>query len=279
MFVRKTYRHIPDALELAGAPLQKTVTIVGGGLVGLTMALDLSRRGIPVLVLDDDNTVSVGGRAICHAHRTLQIWDRLACLDPILANGVSWSKGKIYHAEELVHEFNVGTADADGIPPFVNLQQYYVEAALVDAIGRQDDIDMRWNSKARLLRQEDDCVLLEVTGPDSTYQVSTRWLIAADGARSEIRTSLGLACEGIRFQDRFLNTSVRLPPGREAERRFWFDHPSHPGGTILMHQQADDLWRIDFELRDDEVDEATDIADAAARITGLVGEGETLEVE
>jgi len=279
MFVRQTYKHTPNTLELAGAPLQETVTIVGGGLVGLTMALDLSHRGISVLVLDDDNTVSMGGRAICHAHKTLQIWDRLGCLEDILKNGVSWSKGKIYHAEELIHEFCVGTADADGVPPFVNLQQYYVEAALVDAIARQDNIDMRWNSKARLLRSDNDCVLLEVEGPDSVYQISTRWLIAADGARSEIRTAMGLECEGIRFQDRFLNTSVRLPPGRVAERQFWFDHPSHPGGTILMHQQADNLWRIDFELRDDEANEATDIADAAARITGLIGEGEDLEVE
>ncbi|SIT40590.1 putative aromatic ring monooxygenase [Paraburkholderia ribeironis] len=279
MFVRQTYKHTPDRLELEGTPIQRAVVIVGGGLVGLTMALDLSCRGIPALVLDDDNTVSVGGRAICHAHKTLQVWDRLGCLEPVLANGVCWSQGKIFHAEELITEFSVGTTGADGLPPFINLQQYYVEEALINAIAQHDDIDLRWNSKARLLKVDADHVLIEVEGPHSTYQVTTDWLIAADGARSAIRTELGLECEGIRFEDRFLNTSVRLPPGRTAERLFWFDHPSHPGGTILMHQQADNLWRIDFELRDDEVDVATNIADAAVRITGLVGDTEDIEVE
>ncbi len=279
MFVRQTYTHTPDKQELQGDALKQQVVIVGGGLVGLTLALELAHRAIPVLVLDEDNTVSVGGRAICHASKTLQIWERLNSLEPIMAKGVSWSKGRIFHAEEQVNEFTLGNTDDDGIPPFINLQQYYVEEALLNAVNASTLIDLRWNSKASLIEAVDTQVRIQVEGPHSSYTVTCDWLIAADGARSSIRTAMGLECHGIRFEDRFLNTSVRLPPGRAAERLFWFNHPSHPGGTILMHQQADDLWRIDFELRDDEVDVATDIADAAARITGLVGQHEDIEVE
>ena len=51
------------------------VVIVGGGAVGLTLALALSRRSIDVLILEDDNRVCDGSRALGMARRTLDIWD------------------------------------------------------------------------------------------------------------------------------------------------------------------------------------------------------------
>ena len=70
------YRRPP---ELDGETRHCGVVVVGAGPVGLAAAIDLAQRDIPVLVLDDDDTVSVGSRAICYAKRTLEILDRLGC--------------------------------------------------------------------------------------------------------------------------------------------------------------------------------------------------------
>jgi 3-(3-hydroxy-phenyl)propionate hydroxylase len=78
------------------------------------------------------------------------------------------------------------------------------------------------------------------------------WLIVADGARSPIRRLLGLDVEGKIFQDRFLIADVVLDgelfPQDRTERWFWFDPPFHPGQSVLLHREADNVWRIDFQL-------------------------------
>ncbi|MEK6215896.1 MAG: FAD-dependent oxidoreductase, partial [Boseongicola sp.] len=58
-------------------PQRHPVVIVGGGPIGMATALDLGRKGTPVLVLDDHEGVGQGSRAICFAKRTLEIADRL----------------------------------------------------------------------------------------------------------------------------------------------------------------------------------------------------------
>ena len=78
------------------------VLVVGGGPVGLAVALDLGRKGTPVLVVDDHDGVGQGSRAICFAKRTLEIADRLGAADPMVEKGVVWSVGKVFHS--LRHE-------------------------------------------------------------------------------------------------------------------------------------------------------------------------------
>ena len=51
--------------QRTGSPVRHPVVIVGAGPVGLTQALDLAWRGVPAVILDDNNTVSVGSRAVC----------------------------------------------------------------------------------------------------------------------------------------------------------------------------------------------------------------------
>jgi 3-(3-hydroxy-phenyl)propionate hydroxylase len=74
------------------------------------------------------------------------------------------------------------------------------------------------------------------------------WLIAADGVRSTVRRALGLEFAGQVFEDRFLIADVKMKADFPTERWFWFDPPFHPGQSALLHRQADDVWRIDFQL-------------------------------
>jgi 3-(3-hydroxy-phenyl)propionate hydroxylase len=74
-YPRFEYRTPPQIAS--GQGLKVPVVVVGGRPVGLGLALDLDRQGVPVLLLDDDDTVSIGSRGVCYAKRALEILDRL----------------------------------------------------------------------------------------------------------------------------------------------------------------------------------------------------------
>ena len=122
------YQRHPD--QVSPRPASHRVIIVGAGPVGLTTALDLAHRGVPVVVLDDDCKLSTGSRAICFAKRTLEIWDRLGIGERMTSKGVSWNVGRVFFRDEEVWRFDLLPEPGHRRPAFVNLQQYYVEGFL-----------------------------------------------------------------------------------------------------------------------------------------------------
>jgi 3-(3-hydroxy-phenyl)propionate hydroxylase len=109
-------------------------------------------------------------------------------------------------------------------------------------------VAMRWKNKVTAVQPHDDHVRLQVETPDGSYALEADWLIVCDGARSPVRTMLGLDIDGKVFQDRFLIADVLMKADFPAERWFWFDPPFHPNQSVLLHREADDVYRIDFQL-------------------------------
>lgn len=247
---------VPDAAPRYAAPPppasgteHRRVVVVGGGLVGLTLALDLSQRGIGVTLLDDDDTVSTGSRAICFAKRTLEIYGRLGLGPKMLAKGITWQRGRVFHRDQEAYSFDLLPEQGHEYPAFVNLQQYYAEQWLVEAC-MEAGVDLRWRHTVTGVETRGDGATLHVTTPGGDYTLHADWLLACDGARSFVRESLGLPFLGQVFRDRFLIADVVIK-GEVAfptERWFWFDPPFHPGQSVLLHKQPDDVWRIDFQL-------------------------------
>ncbi|MEO8122413.1 MAG: FAD-dependent oxidoreductase, partial [Burkholderiales bacterium] len=194
-----TYTTLPyrkPAELLSGETSRHTVVVIGGGPVGLTAAIDCAQRGLQVLLLDDDNTVSVGSRGLCYAKRTLEVLDRLGCGQALVDKGVTWNVGRTFHGEGEVYNFNL-SPDADHHRPgMINLQQYYLEEYLVQRANAQPGLELRWKNKVVGVAQDAEGVLLEVETEDGRYQVHADWLIVADGARSPVRRMLGLDIEG-----------------------------------------------------------------------------------
>jgi 3-(3-hydroxy-phenyl)propionate hydroxylase len=239
------YRRSPDQ---DGLPAHHPVVVVGAGPVGLSAAIDLALRDIPVVLFDDDHMVSVGSRAICWAKRTLEIFDRLGCGQAVVQQGVGWNVGKVFHRDRLVFRFDLLPEPGHHRPAFVNLQQYHVEEILVDRLTALPAADLRWMNQVVAVTPLADRVGLRVDTPDGDYALTCDWLIVADGARSPVRTMLGLEAEGQVFHDRFLITDIRMKSDFPPERWFWFDPPFHRNQSALLHRQADDVWRIDLQL-------------------------------
>lgn len=252
-YVYPVFRYERCADRGRARPPRHPVIVVGGGMVGLTAALDLAHRGMRVVVLDDDDTVSSGSRSICQAKRSLEIWDRLGCAEAMMAKGVTWQVGRVFWREREIYNFDLLPEGGQRFPAFINLQQYYVEQFLVERLAQTPNVELRWKNKLVGLVAHTDGVCLTVDTPDGPYDVEADWVIAADGARSATRRLLGLDFKGRVFEDRFLIADIRMetPPfGRDGptERLFWFAPPFHTGDSALLHRQADNVYRVDFQL-------------------------------
>jgi 3-(3-hydroxy-phenyl)propionate hydroxylase len=98
----------------------------------------------------------------------------------------------------------------------------------------------------------------QATGVDVEFQtddgrlhaVHADWLVACDGGRSTVREQLGLSLEGTQYEGRYVIVDIEQDTRRTVERLAWFDPPSNPGSTILMHRQPDNVWRIDYQVAD-----------------------------
>lgn len=243
--------------ELKGENTGKyPVAIIGAGPIGMAMAIDLALQGIRSVILDDNNKVSVGSRAICWAKRTLEIFDRLGIGDRMLEKGVTWKVGRLFHGEKEVYNFDLLPDDAHKMPAFVNLQQYYVEEYLVDRIADFPDlIDLRWLNKVTGEEITDEGVALHVETEEGSYRLNADYVLACDGCKSQIRQRMGLKFDGHTFEEHFLITDVEMPePPFESEtpeRWFWFKPPFHSGQSALLHKQPDNIYRIDLQLGPD----------------------------
>ena len=272
------YARSPD--QSAREPAHHPVIVVGAGPVGLTAAIDLARRNIDVVLLDDDNKLSYGSRAICFAKRSLEIWDRMGCGDRFVEKGVSWSVGKVFFRDELVYQFDLLPESGYRRPAFVNLQQYYCEGFLHDHARTLRSLDIRWMNKVVGVAQRSDCVELTIETPDGPYRLRADYVIACDGVHSPIRAMIGQQARGRTFRDRFLIADVKMKVDLPAERWFWFDPPFHRNQSVLLHRQPDNVWRIDFQLGADADPELEKRPDRVApRIKALLGENVAFDFE
>ncbi|WBU60069.1 FAD-dependent oxidoreductase [Paracoccus albus] len=268
----------------AAAPVRHPVVVVGAGPVGLTTAIDLGQSGVPVVVLDDNDCVSSGSRAICFAKRPLEIFDRLGCGQHMVDKGVVWNLGKVFMGDSKVYEFNLLPEDGHRRPAFINLQQYYVEQMLLDRLRELQQegapIQLRGKSRVSAIGQHDDHVTVEIDTPEGSYDLEAEWLIACDGAGSPTRKMLGLDFVGRVFEDNFLIADVTMEAEFPTERWFWFDPPFNPGQSALLHKQPDGVWRIDLQLGWN-VDKAEEKKpeNVIPRIREMLGEDVKFELE
>lgn len=234
-------------------PANVPVLVAGGGPVGLTLAALLARQGIGSLVVEADEGYCSGSRAICISRRSQEILAWAGADQALAARSLAWTGGRSYWRDTEVLHFQMPSEATQRFAPMVNIQQYYIEQFVDEALrGAPDLVTVAWSSRVAQVRPGADGVEVEVETPQGLQTVKAGYLAACDGGRSTVRDKLGLQLEGTQYEGRYVIVDIRQKTKRPVERLAWFDPPSNPGSTLLMHRQPDDVWRIDYQIRDGE---------------------------
>ncbi|MCB2069757.1 MAG: FAD-dependent oxidoreductase, partial [Ottowia sp.] len=209
-----------------------------------------------------------------------EVLDRMGCGEQFVQKGVSWDVGRTFLRESEVFNFNLRPEADHHRPGMINLQQYYLEEYLIQRARQLPRLQMRFKSEVIAVTPGEQQVTLRVETPEGAYTLTTDWLVVADGARSPIRTMMGLDIEGKIFMDRFLIADVVMKADFPAERWFWFDPPFHPNQSVLLHKQSDNVWRIDFQLGwDADPEEEKKPEKIIPRVKAMLGDEREFELE
>ncbi len=230
------------------------VVIVGGGITGLTLACSMAQLGVAALLLDEDNTVGVKGassRGICYTQKSLEIFHKLGIYQKIAAKGIQWSVGRTFAGNDEVYSFDLREQSNFNLstqPPFINLQQFYIEGYLVERIHELGHVDIRWSSRVTGFEQSAEGALLTITTPAGDYQISADHVIDATGAHSPFHDWLGTTRQIKKGDDRWCIADVRFSTRPPVERHTWIEAPFNENRAVWQHLMADDVWRIDYQM-------------------------------
>jgi 3-(3-hydroxy-phenyl)propionate hydroxylase len=246
-----TWPHVRAPDLDARERIRYPVVIAGGGLSGLTLACDLLLRGVAVVLLDEDDTVGVRGassRGICYAQKSLEIFARLGIYEKIRAKGITWSVGRTFSGADEVYSFDLEDDRRSEQPPFINLQQFYLEWYLVNRIRELDEGAIRWKTSVVRVEHGSAGAIVHVETPLGTYALEADWFVDATGANSRIREELGIEAHVSRHTDRWCITDVRFEKPLQVERWTWIDAPFNEGRGVWQHLMADAVWRLDYQM-------------------------------
>ncbi|MDB5753493.1 MAG: pentachlorophenol 4-monooxygenase (Pentachlorophenol hydroxylase)-like protein [Ramlibacter sp.] len=241
----------------SGQASHHPVVIVGGGLAGLTAACALAQYGVAAIVLDEDNTVGVKGaasRGICYTQKSLEIFQRLGVYDRIAAKGIQWSVGRTFAGADEVYSFDLRQQSAYNLssqPPFINIQQFYIEAFLVDRIAELGHVQLRWQNRVTGFAQDGEAATLTVSTPAGDYRLRADHVIDATGCHSPFRKWVGASVTARKGDDRWCIADVRFTRKPPVERHTWIEAPFNENRAVWQHLMGDNVWRIDYQMAPD----------------------------
>ncbi|HET7887357.1 MAG TPA: FAD-dependent monooxygenase [Bradyrhizobium sp.] len=251
-------------------PVTERVLIAGAGPVGLVAAANLVRHGVPVTVFESGGDLSMESRASTFHPPTLDMLGELGVVQPLIAQGLIAPKFQYRNRRDgVIAEFDFGDiADQTRHPFRLQCEQSKLTRIIYDRLRGAPDLEIVFSSPVRAVTQNTDSVTVTVERDGRSEAHSYRWLIGADGARSDVRRSLDIEFEGFTWPDRYLVVSTP------------FDFHSVIPGLATVSYVADPvrwhfllgipgLWRVMFRIAPEESDE---LALSAEFVTALMAE-------
>jgi len=190
--------------------IEDRVLIAGAGPVGLVAAAQLVRQRIPVTVFEAGNDLSGESRASTFHPPTLDMLDELGVARQLIDEGLKAPKLQYRSKKDgVIAQFDFGEiSDRTKHPYRVQSEQFKLTRILLAHLRNDSHFRIEFGARLRSVQQDDDGVQVSVRVDDREAIRTGRWLIGADGARSEVRRSLGVEFEGFTWPERFLVLST-----------------------------------------------------------------------
>ncbi|EZP83968.1 putative monooxygenase [Novosphingobium resinovorum] len=191
--------------------VEDRVIVAGAGPVGLIAALALVQRGVPVLVLEEESAPIQDPRGAAFHPPTLDIIERLGILDPLMDIGLKIPRWQIRNRDgSIVAEFDLKLLEDETKHPYrFHLGQQKLLPVLLAELAKHRDADIRFGTRVTGLSQSGEGIAVQLSRGENRLQAVTgRWLVGADGARSQVRKSAGIEFEGFTWPERFVVTNL-----------------------------------------------------------------------
>ena len=257
--------------------LDRPVAIVGAGPVGLTAALGLAFHGIPFVVFEDDDSLSLDTKAGTTLARTLEVWQRYGVADAVLERALRVDEiGEIERATgRRPYPVRMHVLGAETRYPFVvNLPQHHMEPVLADAVRARGG-EIRLGHRLSGLAQAAESVRLTFATPRGERAFEASYVLGCDGGRSTVRELLGFTVEGPSIAERYalidLIVDLDVANRRDYPYLSYFSDPKE-WMILVRHPHC---WRFLFPLPGDvEEPSAESLRDKALAFIGGVGKVE-----
>ncbi|MBN8997073.1 MAG: FAD-dependent monooxygenase [Rhizobiales bacterium] len=251
---------------------REKILVVGMGPVGMTAALALGRLGLPVTLLEKGADLSTESRASTFHPSSLEILDELGVAEEVIATGLK-APGFQYRGRnrELIAHLDMGLLAEDTRFPFrIQNEQGNLTRIIRRHLEKLPNVTMRYAAPVDRVEVSDKAayVYLPEDGLDPSYVAD--WVIAADGASSAVRRSLGIAFDGVTYPERFLVASTTHDFLGDFEDLSYVSYVYDPDdwGVLLRTPRH---WRVLFPIYENESDTAAlDPARVEERLQGVV---------
>ena len=181
--------------------------------MGLTAALALADAGISVHVFEAASGMVEDLRASTFHPPTLDMLDVYGITPTLVEEGLvcpHWQVRMHPSGEHARFDLSV-LADATAHPYRLQCEQYKLSRALLARLAAYPHAQISFDSSIEAVTQDADAVMLQVTTAQGDSTVRGSWLIGADGARSAVRKSLGIAFDGDTYPETTILATTDFP--------------------------------------------------------------------
>ena len=220
------------------------IVVVGAGPVGLTAALSLIRRGIPITLLAAEPELVMELRGSTFHPPTLDLLDEFEIVPSMIEVGLKAPTWQFRDRETgPVATFDLSLLAGDTNHPYrVQCEQWKLMRFVEEKL-RKEGADLRFSHEVTGVKQDGESITVTAKTPSGAVSIVGRYVIAADGARSAVRRSQGVEFEGFTYPELFLIASTNFPFEKTLTDIAYVNYIADPLEWLVL-LRVPGLWRV-----------------------------------